>query len=125
MENKLTNILNRIIKEKGEVLMFAVLKMDEFLDKWTIILSADWVTEENRENDFNYLRELLIESLTSEERSTIARIGVLAKSNHLVQLLLQLKTGTKISEDTRLNGNIIHEGNILVSSNNKEQIDNS
>ncbi|MCX6706040.1 MAG: hypothetical protein NTV24_02955 [Candidatus Woesebacteria bacterium] len=116
MVDKFKKILSRIIEEKGTVTVFAVLKMDEFVDKWTVIFSAPWSIPTTLETDFEYIRKLLREELTEEERSLIARIGIFPKDEHLINLILQLKSETTITEDTKLNGNVIHEGYVLASN---------
>lgn len=117
MVDKFNSILNKIIEERGIVTIFALLKMDEFADKWTVVFSAPWSTPMSASADFDYIRRLIIGTLDEEERATIARIGIFAANESLIQMLLQLKTGTVISEDTKLNGNIIHAGYILASNN--------
>ena len=116
MVDKFNRILNQIIEEKGNITIFALLKMDEFVDKWTIVFSAPWSTASTTSADFDYIRALVLQELNEEERATIARIGIFQANEQLIQLLLQLKTGTVISEDTKLNGNVLHEGYILASN---------
>jgi hypothetical protein len=41
---------------------FAVLKMDEFINKWFVLLGAQWVTEENGKEAFNSLTSILVDA---------------------------------------------------------------
>src|ERR1035437_9862402 len=107
MVEKLQTILSKIQEEKGQVTFFGALKMDELLDKWTILLSAPWSTEATKKDDFEYIRNLLRSTLNSEEISNVARLGILSKEINLIQLLLKYQSGTEITSDTKLNGNTI------------------
>ena len=116
MVDKLNKILAKIQSERGSVTFFGILKMDEYSDKWTVLLSAPWSTDITQKEDFEYIRNLLRAELDSEEISTVARLGILPKSTHLIQLLLNYQSGTEIKSETKLNGNTIHEGNIILSN---------
>lgn len=120
MVDKFLNILEKIRNEKGDVTFLGILKMDEFSDKWTVLLSARWSSELTRKEDFEYIRNLLRSNLSSEELSGITRLGILPEETHLIQLLLNYQTGTEFNKDTKINGNIIHEGYIVVSNKTQE-----
>ena len=45
MVEKFRQILVKILNEKGDINLFAILKMDEFTDRWTVLLSAPWIVE--------------------------------------------------------------------------------
>ena len=118
MVDKFKIILNKIKTEKGSVALFALLKMDEFTDRWTVLLSADWAKEGDFEA-FKYLHNIIKENISSEELSTIARFGVFTKTNHLVELLRKYKQNSRIQEE-KVNGNVIHEGYILESEETED-----
>lgn len=118
MVDKFKIILSKIQADKGEVYLFGLLKMDELLEKWTVLLSAPWSSEATKKEDFEYIRNLIMSSLDSEEVSGIARLGILPKDAHLIQLLLKYQSNTEITDETKLNGNIIHQGLIIISNPN-------
>jgi hypothetical protein len=118
MVDKFKEILSKIKADKGEVYLFGLLKMDELLEKWTVLLSAPWSTEATKKEDFEYIRDLIRSTLSSEEFSNVARLGILSKDAHLIQLLLKYQSGTEIAGETKLNGNVIHQGYIIVSNPN-------
>lgn len=118
MVEKFKTILSKIQTDKGDVSLFGVLKMDELLDKWTVLLSAPWSTEATKKEDFEYVRNLIKNTLTSEEFSNVARLGILSKDAHLIELLLKYQSDTEITNETKLNGNVVHQGYILVSNSN-------
>ncbi len=117
MVEKFKIILNRL-KKQGEIFLFAILKMDELTDKWSVLLSAPWITEENRKDIFVDVRKLIKEIMTDEEAAGIARIVIAMKDEHLVQELLEKKAGDYIggTESVKVNGNLVHEAYILESN---------
>lgn len=117
MVDKFKTILAKIQADKGEVYLFVLLKMDELVEKWTVLLSAPWSSEATKKEDFEYVRDLIRANLDSEEISNVARLGILPKDTHLIQLLLKYQSGS-IDSETKLNGNVIHQGYIIVSNPN-------
>lgn len=116
MVEKLQSIIGEIRAEKGEITFFGLFKMDELTDKWSVLFCASWMNPESFE-DFKYFADKLKAVLTTEESATIARIGLFSEDEHLMQLMLNYKSGARIC-DQQVNGNLIHDGYVLVS--NKE-----
>lgn len=114
MVDKFRQVVEQITREKGAMYLFAILKMDELTDKWTIIVAAPWIDS----HSFSYIRDILIKKFTSEEIDTVARLGIFPKSEHIVEELLKYQSGAIINEDQKINGNLIHEAHILVSNSN-------
>jgi len=113
---KIKEMLYQVEERFGIVELFAVLKMDEITDKWSIIVGSSWVNDENRKEVFGLLIDLMRKRLDDEERYSIARIGILNSREHLVELMLEeFKSDQSITDDRKVNGNIIHEGFILKS----------
>jgi hypothetical protein len=111
-----TEVLNEFRKNNSNqpVALFAVLKMDELVDKWSILLSANWINDNNEKEVFSDLLAILQDKLSPEELSEIARIGFFPRNEHLVDLMMkQFKQGEHIAEDAKVNGNIVHEGYIV------------
>lgn len=120
MVDKFREILEQISERHGKVSVFALLKMDELTNKWSIILSANWITMENRSSVFREFVEVMNKLLTEEESVTIARIGLLFEHEHIVQELLRYKENTHITEEVQINGNTIHEAYILASNSSQD-----
>ncbi len=116
MVEKFKQILATLRTQKGEVNLFAILKMDEFTDKWTVLVSAPWINATTKNEIFTLVRALLIQTFTPEEMATIARLGIFPKTEHIVQELLKYKEGAVISEDEKINGNVVHNAHILASN---------
>ena len=116
MVDKFKEILTQVEKKHNKVLLFALIKMDELTNKWSVVISASWITSENRKEIFKELVNIMNEKLTPEESITIARIGMFAQNENIVQELLQYKKDTHLHEKVRINGNIIHEAYILASN---------
>lgn len=120
MVEKFQKILERIVDTKGDVVLLGIFKMDDITEKWSVIIAANWISQENRDDCFLYVSSIIQEELSEEETSKIARIGIFDSSAHLVKLLLDFKSGSEIKE-RQINGNTIHHGFILAS--NKEVIE--
>jgi hypothetical protein len=112
MDIKLKKIIDILEESNKPVWLFANLKMDEFIDKWSIIISAPWITPKNEDESFEYLLGLLKENLNEKELSSIARVGLMGKDEHLVEELL-FRDSLEPLKDTPINGNRIHEGYII------------
>lgn len=118
MVNKFSEVLNQLVQRHGDVYVFAVLQMDDLIDKWSIIMSAPWINTSGAHREiFEETRNLLIEKFTDEELSNIARLGLLSVDEHLIQELLKYNKGTEIKSQ-KINGNIVHKGFILASDSN-------
>jgi hypothetical protein len=119
MVEKFKKILNSVEAERGSVAIFALLKMDEFIDKWTVVISASWATDDNRAEVFELVRKKIIETLKPVEVAEIARIAIFPIDEHLIEELLQFKTDSVI-ENKQINGNTVHSAYIIKSEENKD-----
>jgi len=117
MVEKLKNLIPKIETEFGELGLFAMLKMDEIVDKWSLLFAAHWVTdtdEEKRDRIFEKIYQLLEEVLTEEEGASVARIGLMPTDTHIVEELKRLNAeGSTTLNNMKINGNTVHEGIIL------------
>jgi hypothetical protein len=114
MVEKFKTILAQMTLEKGKVTFFGIMKMDDLVGKWSVVLCAPWATEKNHDETFRYVLALTKEHLEASELNTIARISIFLKNEHLIQLLLQFKKDAVI-ENQKVNGNMIHQAYILES----------
>ena len=117
MVEKFKKILAAIKDGRGGVAVFALMKMDELTDRWTVVLSAPWAKEGDAEV-FKYILDLIRSNLSPEEISTVARISIFSQKDHLIELLLKYASGASISG--KINGNQIHEGYIIETDPNPE-----
>ena len=116
MVEKIKKILTVIYEDKKEVSLLALLKMDELTDRWSIIFSAPGLEDESKRKEmFDYLIKLILKNLNEEDINSVARVAVFPLDNHLVQDLLKYRKDYSITESTKVNGNIVHEGFILES----------
>jgi hypothetical protein len=115
LKEKLKTILEKFEKKQGKNIdLLAILKMDDLIDKWSIVVSAKWINDQNVKQSFNDFVKFIISGLSDEELSTIARLNVMSVDEHLAEELLKFKTGTNI-ENQKINGNQIYEGYIIFS----------
>ena len=117
MVDKFKEILKQIIAKKGPVTLMALMKMDDIVDKWSVVFSASWSSDEKGRNEaFKLIFDLTKDILDIDERNSIARIGIFPEKEHLIELLLQYQKDAKI-ENRKINGNFVHEAYILESNN--------
>lgn len=118
MVEKLQKIAKKIKQEKGSLTLLAILKIDDLVDTWSILFSAEWMNTENKiemKGNFSYLFNLLESTFSSEELRLIARIGIFPKDYYLIKELSNFKTGAHVTDTTQINGNTIHEAHIIYS----------
>lgn len=122
MENLIDNfqkIFNDIKIEKGSFYLFMILKMDEYIDKWSVIASAPWISRDNPRESFDYIAGVIRKNLNPDEISTIARLGIFQPEEHLVQLItasIRVQDGSNVRlENTQVNGYKVHEGYVFES----------
>lgn len=114
MVEKFKTILNEIVSTKGQVYLFALTKMDDLTDKWSVVLAAPWLKEYDKAS-FNFILEIMQKYLTSEEMNSIARLGIFSKEEHLIDELMKFKGGSVI-ENQKINGNWVHLAYIIESN---------
>ncbi|GEM_PF-1624176 len=132
MENiitKLQSVYSELKKEKGEFFLFMVMKIDEYTDKWSMAISASWITSENRKTEFDYIAGKINANLTESEVAAIARVGIFQPEEHLVKLITEsyrTEGDTPIRlENTKVNGYQIHEAYIFEARVPNENINTS
>lgn len=105
------------VKGQAPVALFALLKMDELQDRWTIIYAneSEKLTEGEKNTIFVALLDEIKKELAPEELAQIAKVGVFSLDEHLVQSLLHYKTDQTIVNQ-KVNGNFVHEGYIIMST---------
>lgn len=110
-------VLDEFRESNGDkhVMLFAVLKMDELVDKWSVLVCIDWINEDNHKDVFSSVITSLQNNLGKEELSEIARVLFYTPDEHLMELFFdKFSTGQHIREDAKVNGNIVHEGYIVL-----------
>jgi hypothetical protein len=116
MVDEFSAVIEKLQRQKGALALFALVKMDDHIDRWTVVVSAEWITDQNVDDSFKYVLQTIIASVSPECLNSMARLGVYTLEEHLVQDLLKYKQGTHIAESVRANGNIVHEGYVIVSA---------
>ncbi len=119
MLNKFKTIFDSIVSERGDVNLFAVLKMDDLTEKWSIFVCAPWANETNREEVFNYILDKIKAGMTREEVGTLARIVITNMEDHLTNELMRYRASERIGgggESIKINGNMVHDAHIIASN---------
>jgi hypothetical protein len=117
MVDKFKTILHNIESSKGSIALFALIKMDDFINKWTVVFSAAWSNPENRTETFNMIREEITKIVTPEELEEIARLAIYYRGEHIVEELLKYQSGA-VLENQKVNGNMVHYADIVKSDAN-------
>lgn len=112
--NKFNEIVNAAESDGKGLSLFAVAKLDNTSDGWSIISKPEIDSIESRRELFKYFVDMLVKKLTPQELADIARVGVFPLSEHLVEDILKYKKGHLV-ESFPANGNIVHEAYILES----------
>jgi hypothetical protein len=111
------NPLVEKLKSNPKILLFALLKMDELTDRWTVIISGDDLESiDDRKPLFEYVVSTLNDDRYQEilKKHDVARIGIFPLSNHLVEDVRKHSEGSEF-ENEKANGNFIHKGHILLN----------
>lgn len=112
---KFDKILASLKKDKVDVSLFALLKMDDLVDSWSVLVSKpDLKTLHDRRILFQTVVKLLVKHLDEEELDNIARVGAFPENDHLVSDVLKYKKG-HVTQSFKANGNFVHEAYILES----------
>ena len=64
--NKLVSIEREVSQEKGCFSLFVLIQREDALDKWDILVSADWLEHDQREG-VQFLINRIYKELTDEE----------------------------------------------------------
>jgi hypothetical protein len=100
------------LEKIDNVCLFAILKMDELADRWTLIFGLDDVSE--RQRFFDIAKAIIDSNISRDDSQNIARIGVFPLTDHLISELLKYPAKQELKE-IKANGNFIHHGYILIS----------
>jgi hypothetical protein len=73
---KLIDVLNEIIAEKGELSLFGLFLRREAPNVWDLIVASPWI-EKNRSKAMRYLADKVKAHLTSDELLSLSRIVIL------------------------------------------------
>ncbi|MBN1584925.1 hypothetical protein JW899_00995 [Candidatus Uhrbacteria bacterium] len=108
-------VVRKLSGKHSELCLFAVLKMDDLVDKWSVIISGTWSDDKmKRKEIFDDAVSLMTDEFDESELGSIARVGIFSQNEHLITLLSKYKKGTSFDNE-KINGNQIFEGYILES----------
>lgn len=77
--NRLTENIGRverdIAQEKGSLNLFAILEREDLSDRWDLVVSASWATQD--EATLHYLADAIKRHLSPTEMTLLARVVIL------------------------------------------------
>ena len=77
---KLKGYEETMAKEKGPFDLFGVFLRDDAPDKWDILVASDWI-ENNKEESFKYIVDMVQKGLSKEELMKLSRIVIINEKN--------------------------------------------
>src|SRR6266571_7784372 len=111
------NPLVEELKKDPQIILFAMLKMDDFTDRWSIVVGGEKLEEiKDRKTLFESIGKIIEDNPDSLKKHDIARIGIFPLGNHLIQDLMKHAENSEF-ENEKANGNYIHKGHILINKN--------
>ena len=99
LSDKVVGILP-ILEREGEVYLFALAERED-IDRWDVVLSADWA-DDHWEKAVRLVVDLLEPRLDSRERALISRIAVIPSHDPNVQSLPMSLDGIVPADNKRI-----------------------
>lgn len=111
-----------LIAERGPLRLYALLEREDDLDRWDLVLSAEWVKGVTLE-DMGYVMRRMKKFLSQQERDMVAHIILLRQDEPAVKSILDISrpiTGISgaVGRDIHrryVNGMLINQGYILAA----------
>ncbi len=88
---KLKSMISFLEKEKGPLLIFALFLREDALEKWDIIISAEWLNSKEM-SSYKLISSKLQGTLNESELLQFSRIVLLDPEDPVVSFLLDLQT---------------------------------
>ena len=87
MVEKLRLLINKIKGEKGDISLCLLLREAAEFEKWTLIISAEWIDRIANNEAFSFWIQRLQSFLAKEELSMIVRITFLKEKDNFVSMI--------------------------------------
>jgi len=97
-------VLSGLELKYGSVSLFALVQPSGETG-WTIVVGADWVTEDDKDKISDSIIDLIVKYFTAEEKDNLARIAPFNTSQKLIQYLRS--KGVSQFEDDIFKGQIL------------------
>ena len=92
---KLKGYEETMTKEKGPFDLFGLFLRDDAPDKWDVLVAADWI-EENKEESFKYIIDMVRKGLSKEELLKLSRIVIINEKNPALEAMYKAISGRNI-----------------------------
>ncbi len=104
------------LNQNDKVLFFAILKMDNLTDRWSLVFSGANLKDLERKKElFQEIVSTLNSKLSGEAMQDVARIGIFPLTNHLISDIRKKHRENSDLKNERANGNFIHEGHVFIN----------
>lgn len=117
---KLREIEVELSAKEGDFTLFALVELEDALGKWDIIVSADWISK-NQKQILNMIAFRISTRLDKSEQLALSRIIILPPSDRFVQNLnlIGAEHGNVKIKNCSFNGIVVKEA-ILIASNMRQ-----
>lgn len=115
---KFSELEKELSEEKGEFSLFALFGREDALNKWDVVLSAEW-TGKNKNELLKYIVSKLQQKFTTEEMLMLSRVVILEPTNAVVENVnktIKVKHGNAEFDNCEFNGILVKHAHILTST---------
>jgi len=88
---KLKSVIRLLEEKKGDLLIFAIFLREEPLEKWDVLVAADWLNSVDMDA-YKVVASNIQQTLDSSELVQFSRVVILDQDDPVVSFLLDLET---------------------------------
>ena len=121
---KISKIHEQIVRERGGLYLFALVKREESIGKWDLILSASWAGESNK-SDISYVAATVDYYVSKEEKLFLSRIVFLNKNDSFVVGIngaLNISKGRAKVQNYVFNGVTVDQAYVFTSTRTPDKV---
>ncbi|MCK5123577.1 MAG: hypothetical protein KAQ87_05540, partial [Candidatus Pacebacteria bacterium] len=116
MVEEIKKLIQKVKSEKGDIILFMLWKDIADFDKWSVIISANWIDKIEQRKALNYWLILLQKSLSNKDLDSIGRISFLKSHDRFVKLFtsaLNVSGGPMYFKNSEVGNYYIHDAIIF------------
>ena len=119
---KLRQIEIEVSQQKGSFNLFAIVEREDSLGSWDIIVSADWIGN-NQKQLVDMIASKIARQMDNNEKLMLSRILILPSSDKFVQSLnlVEIEHGSSRLTNCTFNGILINEAFLITSKKSQKK----
>lgn len=121
---KVKQVEKQLSEEKGKFYLFALFQREDTVDKWDLLVSADWI-QKDKSKSLQLIAKKLQDKLSKEELLQLSRIVLIDDNNPTLESLnrsIHVEHGSKEIWNSNFFGLNIKHAFIITSQNNLEVV---